>query len=324
MKSLAFVLLLSGIASQVWSADGAQHAPATRAVQFDGVAAYVNSDIITIDEVMREVRKAVNFGIVPEAERPALLREAYARMLDLMIDRKLMLKFYNESKMKLQPTALDNHIRDILASSFNGEQALFEAALQREGITREQWRKITEENLILTMLRYTQIDKKLNITPADIRAYYAAHKDEFTTPGGVKMSMILIPGSEAETIEKALAELKEGKPFAEVAKRYSKDSRANEGGSWGTIDPKEMFSETIVQALAALKPGEYSQAVQLADQNYILYKEAEIGTTPLSLSDAWQQVEEKLREERYRERMEAWIKSLRAKAVLKINALSPL
>ncbi len=321
MKSLAIVLLLSGFTSAAWCAEPAP----VKAIQFDGVAAYVNSEVITIDEVMREVRKSVNFGLVPEEERTALLREAYGRMLELMIDRKLMLKFYNESKMKLQDAALDNHIRDIIASNFNGDQAAFESALQREGITRDQWRKITEENLILTMLRYTQIDKKLNITPADIRTYYGEHKDEFTSAAGVKVGMILIPEKEGETeAEKALAELKAGTPFADVAKRYSKDTRAQDGGSWGVIDPEETFSEAIVTALAALKPGEYSGIVKLADQNYILYKESEVKAAVLPLDAAWPKVEAKLRETRYRQRMTEWIEALRSKAVLKINTISPL
>lgn len=323
MKSFATVLLLSGLITVAQGAEPAVQ-PSTKAVQFDGIAAYVNNDVITIDEVMREVRRSINFGLVPEADRSALLRETYARMLDLMIDRKLMLKFYEESKMKLQPTALENHIRDIIATNFNGDQAVFEAALQREGVTRSQWRKTTEENLILTMLRYTQIDRKLNVTPAEIRAYYAANKDDFTGIGGVKVSMILVPEKDGENaLEKVLAELKAGTPFADVARRYSKDTRAADGGSWGIIDPKETFSETLVDALAALKPGEYSGVVKLADQNYILFKEAEVKAEVLPLKEAWPQVEAKLREERYRQRMNEWLASLRAKAVLKINALTP-
>lgn len=294
--------------------------PSGKAVQFDGVAAYVNNEVITIDDVMREVRRSVDFGKVPEAERANVLREAYARMLDLMIDRKLMLKHYSESKMQLQPKALENHIRDIVAANFDGDEAKLEAALQQEGITKAQWQKITEENLIIMLLRHTQIDSKLNISPSEIRKYYKEHSDEFQKKGGAEISMILIPAADGEeATQKALDELKSGVSFAEVAKKYSKDSHAKEGGSWGMVDPEEMFSAPIVNALAKLKPGEYSEVVTFADQNYILYKGKEMAQEELSLREAWSLVEARLREIRYQERAREWLDGLRAEAFLKIN-----
>ena len=91
------------------------------AVLLDGVAAYVNSEMITIGEVMSEVRRSPWADTAPEL-REKRLRELYAATLNALIDRKLILAAAQKSKMELQSWAVDNRIREIVANNFDGDQ----------------------------------------------------------------------------------------------------------------------------------------------------------------------------------------------------------
>ena len=60
------------------------------AVLLDGVAAYVNTEMITIGEVMSEVRHSPWADTAPEL-REKRLRELYTATLNALVDRKLIL-----------------------------------------------------------------------------------------------------------------------------------------------------------------------------------------------------------------------------------------
>ncbi len=118
------------------------------AMLLDGVAAYVNDEMITIAEVMNEVRRSP----WPTTDSPALrekrLREMYRATLDALIDRKLILAAAKKSKMQLQSWAIDNRVREIVANNFDGDETKLHNLLADRKITLEEWRKNIEEDLM--------------------------------------------------------------------------------------------------------------------------------------------------------------------------------
>lgn len=93
---------------------------------------------------------------------------------------------------------------------------------------------------------------------AEIAGYYRAHRQEFARPERVRVRQILT--EDRPTAEKALREIKAGQPFAEVARRLSKDPSASSGGYQGELSRAELppaFAETIF----ALRAGEVSGLV---------------------------------------------------------------
>ena len=118
-----------------------------------------------------------------------------------------------------------------------------------------------------------------NISDADLRAYYDAHKAEFDRPSTAVLSVIYLPRvvSAADSaavrsrIEKLRAEIAGGAKFEEVAKRESADSAsAVQGGDLGKITHGQLVPE-FEKAAFALKPGELSQPV-LSPFGYHLIK----------------------------------------------------
>ena len=106
------------------------------------------------------------------------------------------------------------------------------------------------ENRILSQ------EEKPHITPAALKAAY--QKDIAGKPGPeeVHAEHILVP-TKAEA-EKIIAKLNKGADFATLAKKYSKDPGAKNGGDLGFFKKDEMVP-AFADAAFALKPGTYTK-----------------------------------------------------------------
>jgi hypothetical protein len=111
-------------------------------------------------------------------------------------------------------------------------------------------------------------------TDAQIEGYYLKHPDKFTTPGRIRVSNILLkvaPWAPQDAWEsaKALAErlekdIRNGADFAEIAREFSQDQTADEGGDMGYLH-MGMLGDSVENALAELKVGEMTKPIQLLE-----------------------------------------------------------
>ena len=298
-----------------------------QAVLLDGVAAYVNAEMITIAEVMSEVRRSPWAETAPEL-REKRLRELYKATLDALIDRKLILEAAKKSKMQLQSWAVDNRVREIIANNFDGDQSKLHNLLADRKIALEEWRKNIEEDLMITALRYQQVEKRVAPTPIEVRAEYEANKGRYQTENAVAVSMIILdPPEQAgdETVDvragKIAEALKAGTLFASLAKTYSRDAKAANGGSWGKVNPEDVFRKEIVEALAKLKPGETSPVVILDGYGYIVRKDDQQDSRALTFEEAAPLVESHLRMVQGEALYKEWTGRLRKEAYIKVFEL---
>lgn len=107
---------------------------------------------------------------------------------------------------------------------------------------------------------------------SDVRAYYRAHADRFTTPERLRVALILlkVQASAGQAVWQAAydeaARLREkinkGADFAALARIHSADPSAQKGGDLGEIH-RGMLAPPAERALEKLKPGETSEPVVL-------------------------------------------------------------
>lgn len=124
--------------------------------------------------------------------------------------------------------------------------------------------------------RYVHFDPadfkgKVEVTDEDTRRYYDANPDEFYTPKTVEARHILIkvdPQADEQTVEaarqRALAVLKQardGKDFAELAKKFSEGPTAKNGGALGAFRKEAMVKPFADQAFA-MEAGQISDPVR--------------------------------------------------------------
>jgi peptidyl-prolyl cis-trans isomerase D len=124
-------------------------------------------------------------------------------------------------------------------------------------------------------VRYVVIDPdhvraQVKVTDQEARQYYTQHLSEYRIPDRVKVAHILFKTTgkapaEVASIEKTagdvLNQIKGGANFAELAKKYSEDSTASNGGELGWIvrgQTVKQFEDTAF----SMKPGQVSDLIK--------------------------------------------------------------
>jgi peptidyl-prolyl cis-trans isomerase C len=107
-----------------------------------------------------------------------------------------------------------------------------------------------------------------------LREYYDAHPDKFTSPPQPRVSVILLrvdPSSTEDEWQKAMEEgeglvkrLRAGEDFATLARDYSGDETAEEGGDMGYLHTG-MLPGLPEQTVSKLQPGDTSDPVKLLE-----------------------------------------------------------
>jgi len=292
----------------------------------DGVAAYVNESVITISDVLGEIRRSLK-DVSDLKERERLMRAMYKVRINTMVDCRLILDYAKKMKVSLQPWAVESRVREIVANTFDGDQTKLYDLLSDRKISVEEWKRVLEEDLLLNAMRYQYVDKRVSVTPSEIRAEYEANKSRYQTESAVAVSLIVLdpPDGDAEPTVEARAEaiaaaLKEGTSFADLARKYSRDSKAANGGSWGKINP-EVFHEELVEALALLKPGEVSPLIVVKEYGYIIRKDDQQDSRVLTFEEVAPYVEGRLKLERSEKMFKEWTTRLRNEAYIRILEL---
>jgi parvulin-like peptidyl-prolyl isomerase len=116
-----------------------------------------------------------------------------------------------------------------------------------------------------------------NVRPPSVKTlkrYYADHLDKFTAPSSPRVAVILIrvdPGAPTSDWEKAneqagdlVKRLRAGEDFAKLAREYSGDKTAEDGGDMGYLH-EGMLPGLPADTVSKLQPGETSDPVDLME-----------------------------------------------------------
>jgi peptidyl-prolyl cis-trans isomerase D len=121
-------------------------------------------------------------------------------------------------------------------------------------------------------LRLDQVASQVNVTPAELQAYFDKTKSRYSQPEKRHAHHILIPIAEPKdakadaaalaTAKQVLAQLKAGKDFGQLAKKYSADpGSAAHGGDLGWAE-RSVYDPKFADALFGMKVGEISDPVK--------------------------------------------------------------
>ncbi len=288
--------------------------------QFDGVAAYVNDKVVTIDTVMKELHMTFNFAQLSQQDAYEKVRELFPVVRDMAIERILILQAYEESGMVLPNDVINRRMQEIIARDFGGDEALLKSMLRERQMTYAEWAKLIRENTIVAAMRQFQVSQKVVVSPKVVRAYYAEHRESYGKLEGVHVRTIMLAPEQGEAkAEEILAALEAGESWATLAKEYSRDAKAAEGGDWGFIQPADEFVADVVAQIDALKVGERSKPFSMMGYTLLIEKVAEKRSAIPELQEIWQQVESDVRNELGVKRYAAWVEELRRNAYIKLN-----
>ena len=212
------------------------------------------------------------------------------KVVNEMIVKRILLDEIDKRKITVSQKEVDEYIKKV--SKQVGSEEKFYQVLEQQGITKEKFNEMAQEDLKVNKLIASLAF--VNVSDSETKKFYDENKtSKFTYPDKVRASHILIMAPEKEIragietankgaskeeidnkvqaeiakrkakAESILAEInKDPSKFAELAKKYSEDTgNAPQGGDLGFFSKDEMVKEFSDKAFS-MKPDSISGLVQ--------------------------------------------------------------
>lgn len=296
----------------------------------DRVAAVVNNEIITLGEVMKRAGadlQRADQEATPE-NRAKMREQILRKVLEGMIDERLMDQELRESKVVIDDKQVDLGVQDVMHRyNFTPEQLA--QAVANEGLTLAEYREQMRKQLGRFQLLREKVSKLVKVSDADVRSEYDRMARDEGKEVEVHVRQILVsvaenaPQAEVDrTLALAQSIAAEARQplvdFAELAKKKSQGSSAADGGDLGFFKKGAMVA-SFEKVAFSLKVGEVSEPVRTSLGWHILKLEERRAIGLLPLAELKPQIEEKLRREQGERASRQYVNSLRQAAVVDIK-----
>jgi peptidyl-prolyl cis-trans isomerase D len=221
------------------------------------------------DDIKKDIilNKMVQFITAGIAVTPEEVWQNYVKQND---SAKIELLILDESKIPSdQPLSTEE-----IQAYFDKNKDRYSLPERREGV--------------YAFVSTDETKKEVKVSDPDIEKYYRDNIDQFKEPEKVKVSRIYLPfaGKDKSAVEKEAQALEDrlsgGADFAQLARSYSQDEKAKEGGDWG-FDEWRSLSPAEREEIGKLASGQVSGVIEGPEGLSILKvaeKEPE-KTTPL-------------------------------------------
>ena len=294
--------------------ENANEAMADSQPAVDRVVASVDGDPIT----MREVKDfAAQHGEPIQGDDFASSDSAKSAVKAL-IGEKLLEQEVKKYEDKVDDSQVDKYITQLRVDKHLSDTE-FRAQLQASGMSYDELRRRARLDLEKAMMIEQEVRTKINVPDADIKAYYDAHKEDFTiTKERLKLAQILIalpanPTAAQVTAAQKKAEMiraraAKGDDFGDLARVYSDDESKSNGGELGWFAPSDVMDQ-ILAAVKPLKPGEISAPVRTGHGIHIVKLEDHEVPGVVPLSEVKAPIRAQLVDQQSAAQLEKWVES---------------
>ncbi len=343
---MAVLMLLSGIS---FAADK----------MVDKTLAVVNGDAIMqseFDKTAAPIMEQYTQSVPPASQSADKLAEIKKKLLDQMIDERLLKQEAKKAKIKVTKRDIEDGMKTV-KKRFDSEED-FQKELRREDISQPAFEKRIEDQLMVMKLIESEVKAKTSRpSDQDVKALFdkinervakgvvastapAANKDDeelnamtrlFTRVGNeqVHARHILVQvdknapmadkSAALKKIKDIKSQLNKGADFAELASKYSDDPGSKQkGGDLGYFTKGDMVPE-FEKAAFALNVGQVSEPVQTDFGWHIIKVEEKRAGKKVSFDDAKNDLTEFLFQKAAEKRYESWLADIHTKASIKIN-----
>ncbi|HWS11806.1 MAG TPA: peptidylprolyl isomerase [Rhodocyclaceae bacterium] len=235
---------------------------AEQPVPADRIVAVVNDEVITLGELqirLVQVQRQLQQQRTPLPPKEVLERQ----LLERMIADKVQIQFAREAGLKIDDVQLDRALTRI-AENNRMSLSEFRTAIERDGIAWPKFREEIRSEMLIARIRERETEARATVSEAEIDNYLAsadrsAAKEEFMVshvlvrvPEQVNPDQLARLRARAED---ALAQIRLGTDFGQVAATYSDAPDGLTGGSlgWRTLD---RLPGLFADAVSKLQPGE--------------------------------------------------------------------
>ena len=308
-------------------------APLTAEV-IEQVLVRVNGDILTKGEFeQRQVAalrtRAELANVTPEnAELKKAISEVTPGLVLDAVDELLLVQRGKEKGLALGDEQFKSILDNIKKQNNLEDEAKFQAALKQEGMSLPDLRRNLERQMLVSRIIQSEVADKVSINEDEARAYYEAHKQEFSTPSAITLREILIevPTSDRgvnaaqddEAKAKALSlrnRLLAGEPFARLAAEVSDAPSKANGGLIGPINHDEL-APAMQAVIDAMKVGDISQPTRIARGYQLLLLDSRSEPKVKTLEEARNEIGDKIGDLKMQQERLKYLDKLRTEATI--------
>ena len=304
-----------------------------RADILEQILVKVNGDIITKTELeQRQIgalrQRDPNFRPGSDAELQKALVEVTPEVIVNAVDELLLIQRGRELGYALGNEQFRNIVDNIKKENKIETEEQFQAALKQEGLTLEDLRRQIERNMLASRVQQVEVMGKIAVSDDEVKQFYEANKDSFTTQPQVTLREILVsvPANEKgvnvaeDDAAKAKAEdirkrVDAGEPFARLASDLSDSGSKANGGLIGPISRSDLSPE-LQKEIASLKVGQMTRTLRTTRGYQIIKLESSSEIKTKTMEEARPEIADRVAAQKQRGQMVQYLQQLRTQAII--------
>jgi len=229
----------------------------------DFIVAVVNTEAVTAVEVTQRIER-----LSAEAKRAGsplpnadVLRQ---QVLDALIDERVQITFAREVGQKVDDADIDRAVANVAAQNQISVPQLRDR-MRAEGMEMPRFRNNLRDQLMLERVREREVNARIRVSDADIDKLLDGYRAKASTESQLNLAQILVTVPENASAEllaqrqlradQALARVRAGEDFTEVARDVSEDGNREAGGEIG-MRPAGRLPDLFVDAVRGLAVGQ--------------------------------------------------------------------
>jgi len=252
------------------------------------------------------VYKSILYGIKINNEEDA------KNFLNLLINDALILRQAKRDKIKINNNEFAEEIENFVP---NFSEKEIKKQLKQQGIKYNIWLKDIKEKVIRKKVLNNVMKEKIEINESDLKDYFWTNILEFRRPKKVNARQIVL--NDEEKAKEVIGYAREGRDFAELAKKYSTTSEAEAGGDLGYFSKNEL-PLFIIDVVFNLKKGQISGLVKSPYGWHIFKCEDVVEAKTPKFEEVKDEVYRKYFEQKKDEYIETWLEDLRKDSKINI------
>ncbi|MGH9815042.1 MAG: peptidylprolyl isomerase [Candidatus Acidiferrales bacterium] len=242
------------------------------------VIARVNNEIVTLSDlararesIMSEIEQECRQTACTAEKRTQLVTDAETHLVRDLIDQSLIVQRAKDLGIGVE-TDLIKYMDRIRQENNLKSMEELEDAVVKSGLVFEDWKDSIRKQMLQQELIRREV--RPDITEAQVKEYYEAHKEEFVRDQRYFLSEIFCsiegkPETEVPATEEKCRNLRKrvvegGEDFAKMARSFSDGSTSAQGGDLGGegFAPKDLAPE-LLEAVAKLKRGDVTDVIRV-------------------------------------------------------------
>ena len=315
-------------------------------VVVDEVIAQVNDQVITLSQVKRDMREAIEGLKAQGATEQQATEEVTKRRNELiagLINEQVIVQKGKEMNLTEDvETEVNRRMLAVAKEQNISTMEGLEEAMRQSGVDPATVRQRLRSEIMKEFVFNEQVDRKiyLGITPTEAEAYYKSHMDRFRKPETVSLSEIWLtlgPGkNEAEVKAKAtqlVTQARAGANFGDLAAQNSERTQNGQPiaretkGKVGTFQITDLRPD-LAAAIKPIAQGGVTDPIRTNEGYQILRVDERVAGSDASVYNEMKVREMITVERREKERTE-YLQRLRKEAYIKISenyraALEPM